>query len=171
MKNLSLLTCLMAILALAISCTAPQAPTVDVESVKSEIATMEEAYATAANAKDVEGILAYFHDDAQRMAPNKPTIKGMDAIKAELVKNMESDSTNTTISFAVTDVWAAGDMAVETGAWTVIGEDGTELDKGKYMSLFEKRDGKYACIRDIWNSDMPKKETPIAEATTEEMDE
>jgi len=27
---------------------------------------------------------------------------------------------------------------------------------GIYMSIFEKRDGKYVCIRDIWNSDMPE---------------
>jgi hypothetical protein len=29
---------------------------------------------------------------------------------------------------------------------------------GNFISLFEKRDGKYICIRDMANSDMPKPE-------------
>ena len=32
------------------------------------------------------------------------------------------------------------------------GNDGT-VTTGKYVSVFEKRDGKYICIRDIYNSD------------------
>ena len=31
---------------------------------------------------------------------------------------------------------------------------GELVSQGKYMSLFEKRNGKYVCVRDIWNSDL-----------------
>lgn len=169
MKNLSLITCLVAMLLLAISCTTPPAePTVDLESLKTEITNMNAAWAASMNAKDVEAIMAVFADDAQLMPPNKPLIKGKDAIKADMLADMEKDTSGmkTTMAFVTADVWAAGNMITETGAWTVSGPDGTVLDKGKYMTLWEKRDGKLLCLRDMYNSDMPHKEAPMAATAT-----
>lgn len=168
MKNLSLITCLAAMLFLAISCTTPTEPTVDLESLKMEISKVNSAWADAMNAKDVEAILATFADDAQLMSPNKPAIVGKDAIKADMLADMAKDTSGmkTTMAFVTADVWASGNMVTETGAWTVSGPDGAVLDKGKYMTLWEKRDGKYLCLRDIYNSDMPIKEAPMAAAAT-----
>jgi ketosteroid isomerase-like protein len=172
MKNLSLITCLAVTLLFFFSCTTPPAePTVDMESVKAEITAMEAAFTEASNAKDVDALLAYYADDAKSMAPNKPTLVGKDAIKADLMEDMASDTTATTSTMAVTDLWAAGNIAVETGTWTVTDEGGKVVNKGKYMSLFENRDGKYVCIRDIWNTDMPKKEVPMAEVIIEDVEE
>jgi hypothetical protein len=33
--------------------------------------------------------------------------------------------------------------------------DSTKMMSGNFMSLFEKRDGKYICIRDMGSSDLP----------------
>ncbi len=173
MKNLSLIICLAVTLLFFFSCTTPPAePTVDLESVKTEITAMEAAFTTASNAKDVDALMAYYADDAHSMSPNKPTLIGKEAIKADVMAEMAKDTTATTSTMAVTDLWAAGNIAVETGTWTVTNESGEVVDKGKYMSLFENREGKYVCIRDIWNTDMPHKEAPIAEAAvTEEAEE
>jgi len=168
MKNLSLFTVLAAMLFLAVSCTAPTGDsTVDMESVKAEITAMESAYAEASNANDADGVIVYYADDAQSMHPNMPTLVGKDAIRANLVEEMASDTLKITLSLAVTDLWAAGDIAVETGTYTATNEAGEVVGKGKYMSVFEKRDGKYVCVRDIYNTDMPKEEAVIAEATPE----
>lgn len=51
------------------------------------------------------------------------------------------------------DVFAAGDLVVETGKCTFKDASGAVIRTGKYLSLFEKRDGKYVCIRDIYNDD------------------
>lgn len=172
MKNLSLITCLAVTLLFFYSCTTPPAePTVDLESVKTEITAMENAYAAAYNAKDVDGVVVYYADDAKSMSPNEPTLVGKDAIKASIMKDLANDTIPSTVAFEVTDLWVAGNIAVETGTSTTTGEDGKVLNKGKYMSVFEKRDGKYVCIRDIYNTDMPKKETPMAEAVMEKVEE
>ena len=171
MKNLSLITCLAVTLLFFFSCTTPPAePTVDLESVKTEITKVNDAWAAAINAKDVEGQVAVFADDATSMPPNAPALVGKDAIKADIIEDMAKDTSGmkTIIAFATTDLWAAGNLATETGTWTVTGEDGTVLNKGKYMALFENRDGKYVCLRDIYNSDMPHKEAPIADAAVME---
>lgn len=133
------------------------ATAVNVDSVKAQIVALENAYAVAANANDVDGIAKFYAADAQSLADGEPTWVGLDAIKAGLKRDMEMDSTGGTVSFATTDVWAAGNLAVETGTSTVKDSTGNVIDSGKYMALYELRDGKYVCIRDMWNDDAKKK--------------
>ena len=130
---------------------------VNMDSVKMEIQALESAYATASNARDVDGVAAYYADDAQSLADDEPTRVGMDAIKAGIRKDFESDTAGTTVSFEITGVWACDNYATETGTSTVKDKNGNVVETGKYMTLFEKRNGKYVAIRDIYNRDAPKK--------------
>ena len=50
-----------------------------------------------------------------------------------------------------------GIHVVEIGSYTVVDSANTPINTGNYMSLFEKRDGKYVCLRDMSASDMPVK--------------
>jgi len=133
--------------------TNEHAAEINMDSVKAQIMALENAYGVASNAKDVDGVAAYYTADAESLADDEPTRVGMDAIKAGIKKDMEMDTTGSTVSFATTGVWAAGKYATETGTSTVTGKDGKVLKTGKYMTLFELRDGKYIAIRDMWNSD------------------
>ena len=139
--------------------TETQTAALNQDSVKMQITALENAYATASNAKDVDGVAAYYASDAQSLADGEPTRVGMDAIKAGIGKDFEMDTAGHTVTFDVTGVWAAGNYATETGTSTVKDKDGNVVETGKYMTLFELRDGKYVAIRDIWNSDK-KKEKP-----------
>lgn len=126
------------------------------DSVKMQITALETAYGEASNARDAESVAAYYADDAQSLAADEPTRVGKEAILAGIQKEMASDTTGSTISFEVTGVWACGEYATETGTSTVKDKDGKVITTGKYMTLFEKRNGKYVAIRDIWNRDAPK---------------
>lgn len=130
-----------------------QAEQIDMDAVKAEIQAMEDAFAVADNAKDADAVVAYYADDAQSLTYNAPTDIGKEAIKASVMKGFEEDSMETTVSFQVTGVWAAGDYATETGTSKTMDKDGNVLRTGKYMTLFEKRDGKYVAIRDCYNRD------------------
>ncbi|MDQ3017268.1 MAG: DUF4440 domain-containing protein, partial [Bacteroidota bacterium] len=66
---------------------------------------------------------------------------------------MERDSSGSTLAFVTTGVWADGKYATETGTSKRTDKDGKVIYTGKYMTLFELRDGKYIAIRDIWNDD------------------
>jgi ketosteroid isomerase-like protein len=136
--------------------TTEKAAEINQDSVKMKIEAMENAFAVASNAKDVDGVAAYYASDAQSLAANEPTRVGIDAIKEGIRKDMAEDTLGTTISFTVTGVWAAGNYATETGTSTTKDKDGNVVNTGKYMTLFELRDGKYVAIRDIWNADKPK---------------
>lgn len=142
-------------------------PMMNMDSVKMKIQDMENAYAKATLAKDVDGVAAYYAADAQSLANNETTRTGMDAIKAGIKKEMANDTLNHTIAYTTTGVWAGGDYVTETGISTVKDKDGKVVYTGKYMTLFEMRNGKYVAIRDIWNDDMkamdkmPAMEKPV----------
>lgn len=141
--------------ACAPAATHEQAAEINIDSVKAQIMVMEDAYEVAENANDVDGVAAYYAADAESMADNEPTRVGMDAIKAGIKRDMDADTAGHTVTFATTGVWAAGKYATETGTSTVTDKEGKVLRTGKYMTLFELRDGKYIAIRDMWNSDVP----------------
>jgi uncharacterized protein (TIGR02246 family) len=127
----------------------------DIAALTKTFQEMEDAYARAQSAKDAEGVMAYYADDARNMPNSQPVVSGKAAILNRIKKDMATDTSNNVTTFEVLEVFAAGDLAVEIGKSTTKAPDGEVVMTGKYMSLFEKRDGKYVCIRDIWNNDMP----------------
>jgi uncharacterized protein (TIGR02246 family) len=125
----------------------------DPGKVRVEIQALEDAYAAGINARDADAVLAYYADDAVSMVNNAPVASGRDALLKMVQEDIAGDTTNTTVTFEVVDIFAAGDLVVETGKATDSDSDGNVVKTGKYMSLFEKRNGKYVCIRDIYNED------------------
>ncbi len=132
-------------------------PEMDMDALKAEIQAMEDAYAAAQNAGDIEGILVYYADDAVNMPNEEPSVAGKEAIRKRLSDEMAEDENEGeekgTITFTVDQIYADGDLLVEAGTSEYTSPDG-KVSTGKYVSIFEKRDGKYVCVRDIWNEDM-----------------
>ncbi len=155
MKTLHTLLMGLFVLLIVSACQTPQAETeeLDMDAIRAEIQAMEDAYAVAANAKDAEAEVAYYADDANSLTPNKPTLVGKAAILANTKEQMAKDTTEGgSIRFEIVDLYASGDLVVEVGKSISTDADNNETT-GKYVSIFEKRDGKYICIRDIYNRD------------------
>lgn len=140
-----------------ISCQ-PQQPaqeeSIDMEELKATLQSMEDAYAEAWNARDAEAIVAYYADDAVSLGAGEPPVSGKAAILADIKEELAEVDADARISFKVVDVFADGDLAVEVGQTTMTRGGSSEV-VGKYISVFEKRDGEWICIRDSYsdNSD------------------
>lgn len=147
----SLLFAAFATIILLVASCQPAKP--DMEKIRPEIQAMEDAYAAGLKAKDAETVMAYYADDAVSMVNNAPVASGREALLKMVQENIAKDTINGTESFEVVDLFVAGDLVVETGKATYKDAEGNVLKTGKYMSLFEKRNGKYLCIRDIYNED------------------
>jgi hypothetical protein len=52
------------------------------------------------------------------------------------------------------------DLAYEWNTFTVIDNAGATIDKGKYLTVYGKRDGTWAIVSEIWNSDTPPPTAP-----------
>ncbi|SDW86751.1 YybH family protein [Flavobacterium degerlachei] len=133
--------------------------TVDKDAIKTEIQAMEDAYAVAYNARNADGI-NYYADDAISFSNEKKPLQGKAAIHESMREDLMTFPKSATISFETKEVHVANDrnQVVEIGGYTVVDSTNTKMMSGNFMSLFEKRDGKYICIRDMANSDMPKTE-------------
>lgn len=131
--------------------------TVDIDKVKSEIQAMEDAYAAGEKAKDADAVAAYYSDDAISYSRNRQPLKGKAAIRENIANNIANDTTGNYSVYKIVDLFVEGDAVVEIGSWTDFDTSGTKVGNGNYMSYFQKRDGKYICVRDMSTTTAPVK--------------
>jgi ketosteroid isomerase-like protein len=125
----------------------------DVESTKKELQTYNDEFAATISKKDSVAFGNLYAADAVRMYPNRPELVG----KAEIVSDFSFAFSHGIGAGKLTtkDVMGDDNLIVEVGVYELFGNDGAQLDKGKFISLFKRVDGKLVSIRDIWNSDSP----------------
>ena len=161
-KDILKMGLLSGILMVMISCNSKQETSttttaVDKEQIKKEIQAKEDAFAEIYNTGELKNI-GYYADDATTFFPNRPPLVGKEAI-IEFYKSAITSVTDK-ISFTSKDIFISndGNQVVEIGYFKVVDSTNTPINSGNYMSLFEKRDGKYVCVRDMSASDMPPSE-------------
>jgi uncharacterized protein (TIGR02246 family) len=125
----------------------------DMAAVKAEIQRIETAFAAADNARDVNAILAFYGDDAVTMGPGEPMTVGKAAIQKSIEAGFAKSAAGSTVTYDVLEVFGDENTVTEIGKSTRKDATGKVTYTGKYMAIWEKRDGKYVCIRDIGNSD------------------
>lgn len=143
-----------------VACTTPppeKAEALDMEKIKVEIQAMEDAYAAGEKAKDAAAVAAYYSEDAINYNRNKEPNSGRAAITENIANGMAKDTLGNYNVYKIVDLFAEGNTAVEIGSWTEFDTSGKELSHGNYMSYFEKRDGKYVCVRDMSTTTSPVK--------------
>ena len=130
------------------------AAVVDKEQIKKEIQAKEDEFAATYNSGVLKDI-GYYGDDATSFYQNRAPLVGKKAIVEFLAADLHSNSNK--ISFKTNEVFVSndGNMVVEIGYFRVVDSTNKEVNSGNYMSLFEKRNGKYVTIRDMSASDKP----------------
>jgi uncharacterized protein (TIGR02246 family) len=133
------------------------ATTVDMDKNKQDIQAMEDAYAAAEKAKDADKVAAYYDDNAISYGRNRMPEVGKAAIKESLAKRFAADTSGSISTYKIVDLFGDDNMLVEIGSWTETSPAGAEVNKGHYMSYFQKKDGKWVCVRDMNVSSNPAK--------------
>jgi len=125
----------------------------DMSKIKAEIRAIEDAWAAAFNAKDVATIMDFYADDAISMNDDQPMLVGKAAIQKGLEEEMARRKENARVAFETLDLYGDENRVTEVGKTTVRDISGKVVYAGKYMAVWEKRDGKWLTIRDISNDD------------------
>jgi ketosteroid isomerase-like protein len=154
-----LLLCLMSLLfACNTKQTEPNAAVIDKERIRQEIQAKENEFAETYNSGIAKAI-GYYADDAITFSQNRSPLIGKAAIVEYLMADVNLTNKSNNISFTTNEVFVSndGNMVVEIGHYEVVDSTNTAVNTGNYMSLFEKRNGRYLSVRDMSASDMPTK--------------
>lgn len=152
MKSHHLLSLLGAALVLVTACQ-PATQQADMAQIKSEIQSIENAWATALNERDVDALMLLYADDAQSLPNNAPILDGKAAIKKAQEAEFATMPTGMTFAFETLSVVGTSEIVTETGMSTYKDAEGNIIGTGKYIAVFEKQNGQYRCIREAYNND------------------
>lgn len=141
----------------------------DTTADEAEIAKSAPAFAAAYNAGDADALAAMYWEDATLQPPGAPSATGRDAIRAFFVADT-ANSKAAGVTFHIPQAGAidvSADLAYEAGTYSVTDASGATVDTGKYIGVFQKRDGRWLYVRDTWNSDHAPAPAPAAEPAAE----
>ena len=130
---------------------------VDMEALGEAIAEMDAAWTEALKAGDAATIAAMYTEDAFRLAPNEPTLRGREAMEQGLVTMIEGTNART-ITINTTEYGATGNLAYTVGTYALSleMEGGTDQDQGKFLVLYKLADdGTWKIYAHMWSSDLP----------------
>ena len=118
------------------------------------------------NAGNAGAVVALYAYEAVLMPPGAPLARGQPAIKEAIAKEI-AGAKKGGVTFAmgsVEEIDVAGDMAWHSGTYVVKDKAGKAVEQGKFLEVWQKKDGKWRIVRDIWNSDGAPGAAPAAPA-------
>ncbi len=125
----------------------------DMSQVRGTIEKIENDWAAALTKKDIDALMALYADDAITMQNDALSLKGKAAIREQQQKDFKDPARYASISFQTQDVYGTADEVTEVGTSSEKDATGNVIRTGKYMAVFQKRNGNYLCIREIYNRD------------------
>ena len=119
---------------------APVAVAVDKDQIKTELQTMETAFADAMNAGKPETIV-YYSDDVISYDQNAEPLSGKKAVDAKLAEQVKKMSKSSKISYTANEVFPSndGNQVVELGSYKVVDSLGTTKSSGIIWRCLKKR--------------------------------
>lgn len=128
-------------------------PALDKATTTAGFNPSSQEWATAYNAGDADRIVAMYAKDAVVMPPDGPAVTTA-TLHDYLVKDI-ANSKKAGITLAIVDGKSAssGNLGWHEGTFTVADTTGKTVGTGKYVEVWERKDGKWTMIRDIWNND------------------
>ena len=120
------------------------------------VAGLARDFMAAAGSGNVDGMMTTYASDAVLMPPNAPAQRGAAAIRQFWGGFLAAGR----IDLKLTDenVLQSGNLATEMGRYdvTITPKGGTPIhDSGKYVLTWQKRNGAWKAVYDIFNSDLP----------------
>jgi len=145
----------------ALACQQPPPPSPPDTRAADERAVREAdaAWSKAVAAKDVEGYLSFFADDALVLPPNAPMLTGKESIRKGLSEMMATPGFAMSWQPTKAEASRGGDLAYTVGTYQFTLNDAKGkpvTDRGKYMTVWKKQsNGNWKAVADMANSDLP----------------
>jgi ketosteroid isomerase-like protein len=138
------------------------APATRTEDLKPTLTAGGSRWMEAFNGHDANAVAARYTQDAVLLPPNEPAVFGRDAIAATHAELFATGDFKIDIEPLETVI--DGQLAYVAGRYRLWTDDGTLVDRGKYMEIWRPVNGEWLISRDIYNSSLP---LPAEEAPAE----
>lgn len=131
----------------------------DRRGAESELRVLDEQWSASAARNDLDATVAFYADDAVLLAPNAPIATDRNSIR-ESWAGLLGPKTSVSWKLAKVEVAQSGELAYIYGGYKltvgVSSESGAVSDTGKFLEVWKKQSsGKWKCIVDTYNSDLP----------------
>jgi uncharacterized protein (TIGR02246 family) len=120
--------------------------------IQAAIAAADENFMAAFNRGDAAGLADFYTENGQLLPTGSDFVTGKAAIQAFWQGAM--DMGIKTARLETVEAEGHGDTAIEIGKYTLSGEAGNVMDRGKYMVIWKQEGGQWKLHRDIWNSSL-----------------
>jgi uncharacterized protein (TIGR02246 family) len=130
----------------------------DTAAEEQKIRDLEQQWAEAVEERNLDAIVDLFAEDGRVMAPNAEPAMGRDSVREAWQGILDLPELD--LSFAPTDVNVAdsGDMAYAIGTYRLTfqseGQEEPTQDSGKYVDIWEKVDGEWKVMVEMYNSNL-----------------
>lgn len=135
------------------ACQPATKPIFNLETAKSEIEAANKEITELLLKGDSVSLASAYGKDGAVMVSNSPSIIGKDNLTAFWGGFIRLGTGGITLT--TKEVWGDNNYITEEGIFEIKSKDGTQLDKGKYLVLWKKEDGKWKLYRDMSSSDLP----------------
>ncbi|WP_414828974.1 YybH family protein [Alteromonas sp. H39] len=132
------------------------APGMAANAEKGEVAkaihAVNDRFMQAWQAGDAQKVASLYTKDAVFMVPGMAPLEGRQAIQDYIQNGMDAGLTG--IALTPREIQSHGSNAHEIGTYTLTTAEGNVADKGNYVVIWKRVNGKWYLRRDITNSTM-----------------
>jgi len=143
-------------LAAAAACSVALASPALAADESARIRAGTDSWVKSFNAGNAGAATALYSEDALLMPPGAPVARGTAAIKEAIAREIagaKKGGVTFVLGTTMDEVGITSDMAWHSGTYMVKDKAGKVVDAGKFLEAWQKKDGKWRIVRDIWNSD------------------
>jgi ketosteroid isomerase-like protein len=141
------------LVAVTVAACTSSAPSFDLANAKKEIEAANRELSDFMASGDSVALADAYTTDGALMLSNMPSVKGRES----LIKLWGGliNAGMSRLELTTLEVWGNENYITEEGLIVIKTKEGIQLDKGKYLVLWKKENGKWKLHRDISNSDLP----------------
>ena len=122
---------------------------------KSALMQADRAWAKATAEKNLDGLMAFYHENASMLPPDSPPVEGKESLRTSFHGLFADPDGSLTWSVSKAFVSKSRDLGYTRGVYTQrLSQEGKLVeDRGKYLAVWiHSADGKWLVIEDMFNS-------------------